>query len=236
MISNADLKQEVLNHYMDADGLVTIDHDPGKWTTGNGLLHTGLFYTMLEHFGLIDESDRSRFHKTIKACEVVPGVYNRNPGRSDREAYDDYTGVVVGSDALGLTDITRDVYEYGIKHQWCFDNTKPGESSYLPNWAWHGRFIGQVPMYIVAAREPTCLMDRVQLSGKLFLNRTLGLNGDSGSRIQCYLAASLCANRGVCVDAAGAYFKWAHDRYLSLGNMFSYYFPYNHPISRFRWD
>src|SRR6267154_669901 len=97
-------KEQILNYYLDGDGQVTVDKNPTKWSTGNGLLHTGLFYMILAINQILDDADKLRFRKAVDDCwvraksgHVIPGLLNRNPGRPDLEGQDDYVGVCGGS-------------------------------------------------------------------------------------------------------------------------------------------
>jgi hypothetical protein len=50
----------------------------------------------------------------VKACEVSAGVFNRNPGREDFEAHDDYVGIAAASAFMG-DEFTRDILEHALK-------------------------------------------------------------------------------------------------------------------------
>lgn len=186
-------KSEVLQHYLDVDGLVALDREPTRWSTGNGLLYTGLFYTLLALNGELDEEDRARFAKAVARCEVEPGLYNRNPGRPDWEAHDDYVGVAAASYFL-KAPFAGDIVDYGEINEWCFDNTKPGELSLK---AYHGRFPGRIGFYYMATGSKPGFFRRVAFSSAV-KNDTTETRRDAGEVILRWLQVQVAKDLGVC--------------------------------------
>lgn len=117
-------KDEVVKHYIDQDGLVTVDRDPSKWSTGNGLMHLGLFATMLMALKQASYADACDVDEAFENCMKAPGIYNRNPGREDLIAHDDLIGVAAGSLAISSSLRTDYILTYGLKHFLFWNNTK----------------------------------------------------------------------------------------------------------------
>lgn len=153
-------RDEVISHYTDQDLQVTVDRDPGKWTTGNGLLHSGLFICMLHGSDQIERTDMLRFSNAVEMCEVVPGVYDRNQGRKDQNAHDDAVGVVSGSVLCNL-HFNIDVLWHGITHLFCYDNVDNKFNGIKDLWSFRGRFPVHIAWYFALGNKlflPTVLL------------------------------------------------------------------------------
>lgn len=146
-------KDEVLSNYLDNQKLVSILFNPPNLSTGNGILFTGIFYYILAVNKLIDSKDIERFSKAIKNCYVINnhgqclGLLNRNPGRLDLEAQDDYIGAALASSVVDKT-ICRHIELYGSVNNWSYDNQRPFQFSLR---CWHQRFPGLVGFYKICA-------------------------------------------------------------------------------------
>jgi hypothetical protein len=123
-----ELKEIIRNEYTDPDGLVCQDRFPGKWASGNGLMQTGYYICLLYALNALDKSDIDRFKNTVIGCQDEPGLYDRNPGRPDLNAHDDYIGIAGGSVVSGL-NFHKEIFNYGRKHFWFFDNTQSNSIS-----------------------------------------------------------------------------------------------------------
>lgn len=123
MRSAIEVKEDVQLHHTDEDGQVTVDRDPSKWSTGNGLMHLGLFIAFLSYLKILYESDKEDVNAALEACEKEPGNYNRNPGRGDLIAQDDLEGVAVADILTGDGKRIDEILWYGIKHFLFWNNT-----------------------------------------------------------------------------------------------------------------
>lgn len=205
-------KDEVLSNFMDSDGLVTLSPIKTPWSTGNGLLYTGLFMVCCGLTGVLDSSDRLRFVKATLGCQVVPGVYNRNPGRPDWEAPDDYVGVAAGS-YFAIDPRAHEILSHGESHDWCYDNTDPAKLSLK---ACHARFPGRRGFYYAAARE------RVGFFLKLGVNS--GVRGsmserDPGSHILTWLQVKVLEREKVCLVVCEEFNQFMREQYGSIGGL-----------------
>lgn len=207
-------KNEILKNYLDSDGLVSIDRNPSKWSTGNGLLYTGLFYTILALRGELDESDRKRFSKAVSACEVRPGLYNRNPNRPDFEAHDDYVGVVCGAFFTG-TRFARDVLEYGLARDFHYDNT--GRDSGLRSD--HSRFVGRIGFYFAAAGEKPGFLRRVGINGGIRGAIDMPF-GNAGEKLLVWLQVQVLKKAGLLPIACALFDQHVEDEYGSASGLF----------------
>jgi hypothetical protein len=233
-------KEEILKHYLDVDKLVTIDRDPGKWSSGNSLLFTGLFYTILHKLREATPEDVERFSEAVGLCwegskeQAIPGLLERNDGREDREAHDDYVGVVAASFHLG-TRHAGDIYAYGKAHFWSFDNVHPGVFSFQ-NWArnFHGRFPGLVGFYHAGVRQHPGFINNIQLASKILAN-AYSDKTDIDGKLMTWLMISVLEQTDYCAlvgDAMDVWNKQFRKNYGTLGKMLAPYFGASHPFSR----
>ena len=123
MLNPTELKYELYDHYTDNDGHITIDKDPGKWSTGNGLLHDGLAQVLFKFLTIQNFSDSFKFRETVLLCQKEPGVYFKNPGREDEISQDNLLGVSCGS-VVTDSNFNVDVEKHALKNFfiWNADN------------------------------------------------------------------------------------------------------------------
>lgn len=167
-----DLRNEVLDHYIDQDGLLTVDRDPGPQTTGNGLMHIGFFVALCEHFGMLDDRVLATFKKALASCENEPGLFDRYPGSDTANAHDDYVGVVAGSAILNESEYPayKRVLERGIKEWYIYNNTDDKQfvkGLDIRNWQWWSfrlRFPLQILWYNILCGRFTFLTPLLALS------------------------------------------------------------------------
>lgn len=174
-------KDEVVQHYVDQDSLVTIDRDPGRWTTGNGLMHLGFFTCLLAGSDELTAADVVRFNSAVRGCQVAPGLYDRNPGRPDADSHDDANGVVSGSVVCGLP-FHRDVLLYGLKHFFFYDNTDQTFDGWKDLWALRLRFPFVVLWYFLVNSWMRPLLPLMLT----FLSLSLVFSSAADSRVEDY--------------------------------------------------
>lgn len=169
------LKQEVLQHWMAEDGTLLLQkgetvppNEPFTETSAgndNGVLFAVEFYWLLDHHGLLEASDKKRFHDLVRKLQVpgYKGLYNRNPGRSDRkEAHDNYVAIVAGS-SLFKMPFAKEVVAFGEAHRYEYNNLNP-EGLGLRNIAsW--RQGGEQAFYQLSAGKSPGLRDSIWLFG-----------------------------------------------------------------------
>lgn len=132
-------KDEIIKHYIDEDLQVTVDRNPSKWSTGNGLLHTGLFMCLLYGSKKLELQDIYRFKLCVDLCEDQKGLYDRNKGRNDKNAHDDSIGVAAGSVIANL-NYHVDILDYGLKNNFVYDNVDHSNNIINSPWAFRARF------------------------------------------------------------------------------------------------
>ncbi len=158
-------KEDLILNYMDKEFQITVDKNPGIWTTGNGMMHTGFFYCLLHKLNLINANDIDYFDKSVINVEtglfVEPGLYSRNRGRDDLDSHDNARGIAAASKVLGKS-YHRDILNYGIFHVFVYNNTNKPFFNYSKNplnWIWgafRGRFIFDILWYFALSTFFKC--------------------------------------------------------------------------------
>lgn len=216
-----DFKQEILTHYLDSDGLVTIDRDPkSTGTCGNALLLTGIFYSFLKCLGELTDEDVRRFKSAVDKCYREIGLLNRGPNKLDLESRDDYIGVATAAILCG-TFHAEHIDWFGRNHHWQFDN-EPIPFSFSFKWlthkwsAWHGRFVGVVPFYtLCAGQRPVNFFEKKELDLMLWLDtQSSDLSGKILSLCVCLVYDSPMVDKWI------AHFN---ERFGNVATLFSRY-------------
>ena len=223
----ASFKQEVLAHYMDQDHLVTVDRDPGKWSTGNGLLHTGIFYLILGINNAAEYSDRGQFASIVRACwsHGISGLLDRNPGRPDKESQDDYIGIMAAAYLLS-SPVAVEILNYGKRNFFSYDNTNPNRFVLS---ACHLRFPGLIGFYRLCCRQDPGWLQREALFFKLCQS----IPDNTQTNILGWIMNQVIKwQSSYLYEEAVDWEKRLFQKYKTLGNLFSGYFGPNHPFSK----
>lgn len=167
----AEIKHEVYMHYRDESGQVTIDHDPGINTTGNGPMHTGIFYTYLYENEIFDTEDDDALDAYVDRITVrdkdgnkISGLIHRSLWKTgELEGPDDYwTMLAVGyHNKNGFPEAHL---AYGEANNWVINNLNPGVPT--PN-AWFDRMPGYVVFVRMCARKTLSIYDKLFLASLL---------------------------------------------------------------------
>lgn len=223
-----ELKTEVYAHYMDDVGQVTKDKNPSHWSTGNGLLFTGTFFTLLGLSGILDSNDAEHFDKAVRACYVNPirPVLNRDPNRRDFEGFDDYIGVCAGAFFL-KSPIAKEISDWGESH--CFNfNNQNVESKSIKSWFY--RFSGFAGHLRLASGKSPGWIQTWELDRKF----SAGCSGQSDPDILTWLEVEVARKASSRFNDSIA--KWDESfkkTYGSLGKMFAPSFGAEHPFSQY---
>lgn len=219
-----NFKEDIITNYIDQDGLVTIDKNPTKWSTGNGLLFTGIFLVLLHMLDDLDEDTECNFVKAIRACEVEPGLFDRNPGRTDSEAHDDYIGVAAAS-YFCVMGFAHDIWLYGEKHFYCWNNQDPGKFSLSH---FDARFIGLMPFYRIAAGQKLWFARKWELAFAINENAK---DTTASDKILMWLETRVAKDRGLCLKEISNWDAALIKQFGSLEGLFAQYFGKDHPFS-----
>lgn len=220
-----EFKEEVLGHFIDTEGLVTVDRDPGKWSTGNGILFTSLFYSILFVNNAVTPEDFIRFSKAITRCWVGKniGLLERNDGREDLQAHDDYH--VASASYLLKTYHSEAIWNWGKDHCWSFNNQNPQKWSFK---TWHARFLGHVPYLYAASYKKLSFMQTLAL--KFVLKLTSWESADDV--MKTWLKVQVLKNIEGFEKSTQSWENILQQRYGSFGKVLEKYFGTNHPFSQ----
>lgn len=234
-----NFRDEVVSHFMDEEGLVSVDRDPARWSTGNGLLHTGLFYTLLKLRGELDAgTDVGKFDRAVNRCWTdldglpVQGCLERNDGRKDLEAQDDYVGVMAASYHL-RTQHAGLICLFGEEHGWCYDNQNPLHPALR---TCHLRFPGLVGFYRIAAGKSPGWAQIPLLAASILANSFSPKDATTGKMLT-WLIVGVVREKNWLIDRAiSIWERRMRSQYETLGKLFEPYFGASHPLSTVGWE
>jgi len=91
-----ELRREILEHYIDKYGFVSLNPNPDdSHVEANAMLYTSQAYFLFELLGMLSNADISRFVDNIVKLTVKPGLYMRYPTLPNMlEAHDNYVGIL----------------------------------------------------------------------------------------------------------------------------------------------
>jgi hypothetical protein len=215
---------------MDSDGLVSVIKNPGRWSTGNGLLYTGMFYTMLVLRGEARTDDLKRFEDAVINCYVpgYPGLLNRNPNRPDHEAQDDYIGVMAAGFHL-KSKIAETILNHGMSHNYCWNNESPESYSLECD---HDRFPGLIYFYQSCAEKLVSKYSNILLSLEIFFDAFF--KNDISDHCLTWVKTTVLAETSLICAFSASLWNWRIEKkFGSLNMLFSKYFGEDHPFSRY---
>lgn len=237
-MGTSKLRDAILAHYLDGELMVTKDCNPTHWSSGNSPLSTGQFYLMLLARREADIGDIERFTNATNGLVVDGnrGLYARNRGRADLNSHDNYIGIAAAS-ALLDTKHRFDIYSWGKRHLWSFNNQViPFSWINYQTWArnrwsaWHGRFPSVVAFYRL------CAGDELGWASELALGRWIeldSLTGSFDSHLLTWVMVQVCRAKGVCVEACDIWEKHIHDKHGCIGTVFGEVYGFTHPFFEF---
>jgi hypothetical protein len=128
-----EFKEQIYAHYRDESGQITIDRDPTPNSTGNGLLHYGLFITMLKELGIAQIDDIEALEMLVDKCTVrgadgkpIYGLVHRSLWKTtELEGPDDYYGLLAAS-FHSDNDFAEKFVEYFEENNGVINNLNPG--------------------------------------------------------------------------------------------------------------
>lgn len=224
-MNSLSFKEAIYSDYTDMDGLICTVKNPQKWSSGNSLLYTGIFVTLLFLRKELEQLDCDRFYTAVSACEAAPGLYNRNPNRPDFESHDDYIGIAAGA-FFTKTRFARDILSYGQDHRYHYDNVNPNDPSLS---SWHGRFPGRKAFYYMAAeRNPYFWYNfgfNSAIRGAIDLQKE-----NSSDKILAWLQIEVARAQNLFPVLCGLWDEHIKYTYGHISNLFEVYFPKDHPF------
>ena len=224
-------KDEVLTHYIDSGGFVTVDKNPSINSTGNGLLHLAFFCTVLKKLEQA-ETLSMLVQKTISSCEVRPGLFNRNPwkGQSELTSWDEYFAICALSKLYSLR-FANEICLRGISANWFFDNQRPDFPSVH---SWHDRFLGLTQFYrLCSGGYHLTFLDKLAVCGAILFNC---FTKKADTNMREYIRVAAIEKEGISYAIVSTIWRWqAKRKFVTIGSMVKDYFGETHPFSQLPW-
>jgi hypothetical protein len=223
------MKIDIYNNYMDTALQVTVVKNPPENSTGNGLLHAGVFYSYLGSRGAFTQIENDHFVSMVRMSRVpgYEGLFHRSPWKLDeRQAHDDYIGLMAGG-YFAQYRVTDDVMTHGRKHFWSWNNLFPEKWTARTFFA---RFPGMITFFKMCNREWTNPIGSFVLA-LVILNNTRSTRSDS--KLRTYAQCMVSRERSwLCSLAADYWIKSTRKRYGTIGKAFVEYFQSDeHPLT-----
>lgn len=229
-------KDEVLSHYTDSYGFVTVDRDPTPNSTGNGFLHLAFFCSVLARIGQLEYA-RAYVETAIQESRVKKpngfyrGLFHRNPWKKETElnSWDEYFGIAALS-ALFKLPYASDIVARGVAYDWYFDNQSPDDPKIE---SWHDRFIGLTAFYKVCAAYPMVVIEKLAVSLAVLVS-CFSKKADVNMRE--FVRITILKDSGWVFSLVAKIWTWqAQKKFGTLGVMVKSYFGEWHPFSRLPW-
>lgn len=211
-------KQKALT-YLDQDGLFAPSPFPKtKWEGGNMIKDLGIFIIMLGKLGELEHQDVDRFNSSIRACYEETGLLNRNPGRHDQQAHDDYIGAVTAS-AYCDQEVAKEI---AFNNKIYRDNLKDGKIYFG---GFFGRFVHLRPLFKLCANGRLNWFDKLILWGYF----SIPSSKDESNLILKWITAQACKRFQVLQGTVDKFLKsknWLEifSNYYGKEHVFSEYF------------
>jgi hypothetical protein len=112
----------------------------GEQPDGNPILYQAVYLAIKRRFETDFDHDKFWVRDTYQDAMLEPGLISRGSHKKkDRQAHDDYIGLVYSSHITGEFTAALDICEYGKKHNWFF---------YTADATWNKAFFGRMPGFI----------------------------------------------------------------------------------------
>lgn len=203
---------EEITKYIDQDGLIGNKPNPEKWSNGNPILDTAIATIIPSKVFLY------RFCcNSVGLCSSAPGVFNKNPGRTDQISHDDMIGAAVF--------YRQSVYQYAMLNGWVLSNT--GEF-YWDAWVkpWHRGY------YCLLVGRPN-LVYNLFLAGMLIVDGLFNTQDSSTKKLNWLIQTQLYGRVWIVDKAIAIWRKYTYKHWGSYKNIFKTYYGENHPFTRY---
>lgn len=222
-------KQEIYAHYVDKDGLVTIDRDPTPNSTLNGLTYLGLFITRLAVAGELEIKDVEHFEKVVRSCYQAVGLLNRAPGVRNLNGWDDYNSVCAASYFTG-SPFARDILQWGAAHEDRWNNEDLEDITSLR--AWITRRPGLKGLFELCAHQT---ISNTGITGLCMMLRFLSDEDKTheNSKFLSWMQVQVMKREGIAPEVCQAFEYNLQKTFGGIGGCFAAYCGKpDHPLSR----
>lgn len=217
----------VYSEYMDKALQVTVERGAPDNSTGNGLLHAGLFYTWLGSNGAMLEHDSGLYSTMCYRAQVdnYPGLFHRSLWKKNEwQSHDDYVGIM-GAGYFAKSKVTGEVMKHGRGHWGCWNNLEPEKwtiRKFFPRFPWLW------PFFKMCNRE-FVFLGVLPVAYYIFSDI---FSKASDGKMRVYIVGQVARERSKLCDMAFDYWKnKTRARYGTIGMAFKDYFGDGHPLT-----
>lgn len=210
------------------------EHDAGHEIDGNAVLYTSVYFLILKELSDLQLVDATQLKEVYAHCSVERGLIDRGKDNLSLETQDDYYGLL-GAAQVVVPTIAFDIYYYGKRNWWVFDNM---HLTGLSNWfkCCLGRFPGFVGHAKFCAYEPLNIWDKFYWSLGMVLGGLGSKKNTSGRQLEwCMLKAyNNQLQRHFMCSLAATFWMWRlRANYPNLmGDVFESFYYKDHPFSK----
>lgn len=181
------------------NGNYSLDRNPGFNSTDNGPLWNATFLEMLSPGER--QQYKTWFRDNLKQRQVEPGLYKKYPKAIHTSSHDNLIGDILSAYYVGDNEIIEAIYEYAVKHFYCFYTAdhKPTFKEKLGSF--FGRIPGVVAMCRVAKGKNMGFFGALSFIIGLILNMFED-RGNTSGRCLLFLQAKFLMGRNIFVDLA----------------------------------
>lgn len=222
---------EMNDNYFNNGCYHAVKNPPNGSTSGNHHILNATYYTIIDRHNKLNSADQQIASEFIIRCEEKPGIYNRAPDKFDHQAHDDYIGIACTSKKLFLP-FAMEIYKYGKKHFWYYDNTE--ETTHFEFKNWHGRFPWAICTYKTCANGNAPLFYKLAFGLYMYAGTFNNDKSDTSGRILRWLQKESLKGQSKLLD----FFinLWEADikkKYTDgMGDVFGIYYGLDHPFSK----
>jgi hypothetical protein len=225
--------------YFNADGFLTVKpNSPSVPGEGNGLLQTGLWYSIKARNGGLQDRDKDAIKRITSRCMhdshpiLWRSPHKKNP--DDDQQHDDYWGWLAAC-YFAESDFPERFHQFCEDNQWMVDVQQP----YHPRIKYlFERFPGfkTFVKLCVHNRKPTP-MECIKFALLICFWSIKPNRSDSCMRSYCRIAVASDRSLLCRLVASILWFKRVRKLWGSVGNSFAPYFKgNNHPITWYDWN
>lgn len=237
--------------------IVGLQPNLDEWTD-NPLYFTAIYHKIVKKLGAEKHAaysnQRRYFNTYIEQCakrdfgKKILGLYSRRPNVScstlthGEFAWDEYfyPRIISQDEMIGLVSFFYDnnmqkelneIYEYGKKTFWSYDNRCPNEFTFR---GFQARFLYAVPLYKIAAKRSVGLFGQILFCIDCIISTRYKYE-TTNQKLLYWTMSDVVLDKGPwLMRKAMSYFgKKMNQMYGSVGGMMEVYFGAHHPFTSF---
>jgi hypothetical protein len=225
MSENTSLREAIESYREPTFRCISNQKNPPDHSTDNALLFSATYLMMLN--GPTDEW--VWFSGFVRQCEVAPGLYNRYPGATGLNAWDDLIGIAAASFHFKLP-FASEIYQHAMKTNWSWNNSGKASDQLCS-------FLGRYPQFpaflMYSAGVAPSYADQLSFAASCVSNAFMKWGETSTPCLQWLMNSVVKKNNSTICNAAIAFWEWKMQRTYpgGLQAMYQIYFGPAHPLT-----